>query len=574
MNPSECGYCIGAFSRAMGRIKQPLSSACYLLFPVLITAALVGCGGEKPAADNPPPGQLSGVVRDGDGRPLKGVMVTALDPAGARSITVFTDRRGEYDFPELTPTDYRLSAKRIGFAPEGPQPADLSEQGQHIDFVLQETDDFRHQLPANHFNNRLVEYWPDDTLRDDFTLTCAGCHQVGNHYYQRLQTREQWEAVIDRMLTEQQAPPLTVASQQQVVDTLMQVFGAAASARDFERPAPPADEVLEAVIYEYEIDPEGRAGDCHDNIVSRDGIVYTERGFMLNPETLERRYFPVRERAHSLQEAPDGTLWITITRNNPDVIANLDPKTGKIRYFELPEIDGERGIYPHTLRFDADGYIWFTVTASNHVARFDPRTGEFRYYDLPTGTKGDLPLPSHPRLGGVPTAYGMDVAPDGGIWWSQLLAQRIGRLDPETEEMRYWTTPLSGPRRHRAGPDGRIWVPFFGPAKLGAFNPETEQWALYELPTGNGELPYALAVNPDTGHVWITGSNSDSMIRFEPETEKFTVFPLPSPNSYTRDVVFDTEGNVWSCTSARAGYHPDAQLDQPRVFKIELGSAS
>lgn len=549
-----------------------------LLLAGLTSAA--GCSREarEPAEadvttiDSFPAGELQGSIKSTDGSPLQGVMITAHDSVGHRSVTVFSDPRGQYRFPRLRPQEYRIQAKRIGLVTSSAKPIDLSDRGKQADFTLAKKADFRDQLSAVYYNNLLVKKWPSPMMRDDFSLSCAGCHQVGNYSYRLVQTKAKWDSVIQTMLTEQQAPPLVPTTREHIVDTMLKVFGKDAPTPRFERPALLSGPPLDSVIREYEISPEGRADDCHDAIVASSGIVYTERGFALNPDTLERRYFPIRERGHSLQEAPDGKLWITVTRNDPDVIARLDPETGEITYFQHPVIEGEKVVYPHTLRFDDDGNIWYTLTASNHVARFEPDSAEFTYYNLPTGSEGELPVPEHPVYGGVPTAYGLDVAPDGGIWWSQLLAQRIGRIDPETGELQSWATPVAGPRRLRAGADGIIWVPFFGPSRLGRFEPESGEWTLYELPTGDGELPYALAVHPDTGAVWITGSNSDAMIRFDPKNEQFSVYPLPTPNSYMRDIVFDEEGNIWSCTSARAGGHPDALLGQPRLIKLEPGA--
>jgi streptogramin lyase len=108
------------------------------------------------------------------------------------------------------------------------------------------------------------------------------------------------------------------------------------------------------------------------------------------------------------------------------------------------------GFYPHTLRFDAKGRIWFTLAISHHVARFDPATQEFTSVRLPAASLGQaLALRLLPAAlwlaqrvdlsaaaseggdaGALPVPYGIDVAPDGGIWFSQLNQHKIGRLDP------------------------------------------------------------------------------------------------------------------------------------------------
>ena len=61
--------------------------------------------------------------------------------------------------------------------------------------------------------------------------------------------------------------------------------------------------------------------------------------------------------------------------------------------------------------------------------------------------------------------------------------------------------------------------------------------------------PYNVGANKQNGEIWITGSNSDTLIRFRPESEDFTVFPLPTRSDFTREIEFDDDGGVWTCTS-------------------------
>ncbi|NRA00680.1 MAG: hypothetical protein HRU01_29690, partial [Myxococcales bacterium] len=228
-----------------------------------------------------------------------------------------------------------------------------------------------------------------------------------------------------------------------------------------------------------------------------------------------------------------------------------------------PQIGDDKGVYPHTLRFDDAGNIWYTLTVSNHVARLDPRTEEFRYYDLPGPSDWTGPVP-------IPVAYGLDVAPDQTVWWSQLLANRIGVLDPETGEIRSWPTPVEGPRRLRVGADGVVWVPGYGSSDLARFDPRTEEWKVYDLPTKptGFELPYALTVDRRSGDVWVAGSNSDTLIRFQPDTETFTSYPLATPVDFTREIEIDAEGNVWTCVPDR-GTGPEGPLSG-RFVKLQL----
>jgi len=99
---------------------------------------------------------------------------------------------------------------------------------------------------------------------------------------------------------------------------------------------------------------------------------------------------------------------------------------------------------------------------------------------------------------------------------------------------------------------------------------------VYDLPTGialppgygNSEQPYALNVNRQTGDVWITGSASDTLIRFDPTGERFSAYPVPTRGSFMREIVFDPDGNPWTCKSDE----PDVKegIGRGKFVKIEL----
>ena len=113
----------------------------------------------------------------------------------------------------------------------------------------------------------------------------------------------------------------------------------------------------------------------------------------------------------------------------------------------------------------------------------------------------------------MPVPYGIDIAPDGGVWFSQLNEDRIGRIDPETLAVELFETPFPAPRRLRFDRSGTLWVPSFSAGLLAAFDPRTQRYRSCELPIRPllGEVPYALAVHPLTQDVWVCGTNSDTL---------------------------------------------------------------
>jgi virginiamycin B lyase len=92
-----------------------------------------------------------------------------------------------------------------------------------------------------------------------------------------------------------------------------------------------------------------------------------------------------------------------------------------------------------------------------------------------------------------------------------------------------------------------------------------------------GETPYALARGPGDGHVWVCGTNSDTLVRFEPgpgpdslgssSAQRFTVYPLPTRVTYTREIDFDAEGNVWTSNSNSPTWQVEGGF--PRVLRLD-----
>jgi streptogramin lyase len=169
----------------------------------------------------------------------------------------------------------------------------------------------------------------------------------------------------------------------------------------------------------------------------------------------------------------------------------------------------------------------------------------------------------------MPVPYGIDIAPDGGVWFSQLNENRIGRIDPETLAVKLWETPFPGPRRLRFDAQGRLWIPSFTTGHIARFDPATEHFEQIALPIRPlaGETPYALAIHPVTQHVWVCGTNSDSLIRYAPETKRFTVYPLPTRVTYTRELDFDAEGRVWTSNSNSPAWQ--IERGQPIVIRLD-----
>jgi hypothetical protein len=256
---------------------------------------------------------------------------------------------------------------------------------------------------------------------------------------------------------------------------------------------------------------------------------------------------------HSVQIGPSGDVWITLCLGRG--LARFDPATGKFSLHDEPS----EGLYPHTLRFDRQGHIWYTIAMSNHVARYDPASDTFTLYRLPTRTLGerffvstlrfwiwaadkfnvmDLST-SDPEL--LPIAYGIDIAPDGGIWFSQFNHRRIGRLDPVTGAIRMIDTPFYGPRRLRFDSKGILWIPAYAEGRIYRFDPRDDRSAL-RPPGRPGGMPCPRWTSGPTRSG--SADRTHSIIRL---SRRAGVHRLPLRVTFMREIDVD-EGNVWTAT--------------------------
>jgi streptogramin lyase len=275
----------------------------------------------------------------------------------------------------------------------------------------------------------------------------------------------------------------------------------------------------------------------------------------------------------------NGVLWITLAVGNR--LAGFDPRNNSWTMEALPH-----GIYPHTLRIDDRNRIWYTIAVSNHVGMYDPASGQHEVIRVPARSFGEeVTLRLLPALawlsryvdlggggagegGGLPVPYGIDIAPNGDIWFSQLNAHRIGRIDPETFDITMIDTPFSAPRRMRFDSKGRLWIPGFSSNLISRFDPETRTFESFTLPIEplGTETPYALNVDLNSDVVWICGTNSDTLISFDPASERFTVYPLPTRVTYTREIDFDGRGGIWTSNSNVPAWQIETGI--PRVLRL------
>lgn len=394
-------------------------------------------------------------------------------------------------------------------------------------------------------SSSLLGLLPDGDVKRRFILDCTGCHQfdaatvrgaAGNY-----RSHEEWRSRTAQMLSFAGAHttfPIISAGRDanRTADWLVQHLG------DETVPLPEVegpharDDGVEFTEYELgapdlphdlELDPQGR-------------LVITGQlsgqMYVLDPSTGEittSEPIPTpRANPRALEIDESGAWWVLL--GGPEQVARHDPEEGGWETWNI-------GMHPHSIARDVDGQVWFNGHFSRNpeqIGVLDPESGRVRTYDVPVPPMDD---------DGSNIPYGLRFGPDGTLWGTQLIGNRLVRFDPGSEKFETYTLPTShsGPRRPDVGPDGTVWIPEYAASKLARFDPAAESFVEYELPIRDA-LPYIVRVDGSRGWVWIATAGADALLRFHIADERFEVFPYPTPRSLVRHMTLDVEsGDLW-----------------------------
>ncbi|MBT4522990.1 MAG: hypothetical protein HOC23_23560 [Halieaceae bacterium] len=555
------------------------------------------------------------VIANGE-TPVVGAMVTFRFGAPFQERTIFSADDGSYQVDGLPAvTEYKIRVRRIGWQDVRITAMSPAEGDQvELDFTLERHTDAAKvaaQLPANHWYALLLEQIEDSRLNEQMMRQCTYCHQQGSAHTRVKRDAQEWEKVFSLMA--RMGGTIDVELRQILPAIFDRAYDPATAiprlTEGWQEPGympPPNAEIRQAVIDEYELG--SRSSMQHDMMMHPNGSAYSvdmandvlyrldpsipgggrtaypipKDGIPMGGEKASGAQVPNATAAlgpHSLQTTANGDIWITLALGNK--LTKFDIQTEEFVHFDLPD-----GIYPHTLRVDDEQRVWYTLSVSNHVGVFNTLTGKNVEIRVPARSFGEavllrlLPLiiewgamPDGSEGGNgdsLPVPYGIDIAPDGGVWFSQLNAHKIGHIDPQTHEVTMIDTPFSAPRRMRFDSKGVLWIPGFTSNLIATFDTKTREFRQIELPAElkGADTPYTLSIDPRNDDVWICGANSDSLIRYVQNTGEFTIFPLPTQVTYTRDIDFGADGSVWTSNSNAPAWQIETGI--PRLIRLNV----
>ena len=509
--------------------------------------------------------ELAGQVRSTAEGPMEGVVVTAKRHGSTIAISVVSDADGRYRFPahRLRAGPHALAIRAIGYDLEGPRTVDVGASGTTtLDLTLRPAQD----VEAHLTNAEWLESIPGTNQQKAMFDSCVRCHTIDRVMRSRYDA-EAWLHVLERMdgyvtsafpgnpqrLPAGRITPFAERSEQRQAARRRQAdylahINLSSGTRGYalETFPRPTGRSTRVVITEYDLPDQSRAP--HDAEVGPDGMDwYPDIGQKclgrLDPRTGEVTEFQVPE---ARPGNPTGILALRLDKDgNPwggnmfqGSIFKFDRQRETFQVWKVPdELEQPRGAYGTRIlqvnhaapeSSHVDGKVWLQNRSIAGVHRLDLATGEFESFE--------------PFLGSTRRSHNLyGISPDSqnNLWFMDFSNEHIGRIDARTGAITLYETPTLGsrPRRGTVDSHDRVWYAGFGASVIGMFDPLTEKFQEWRPPTPRTK-PYDVAVDKN-GDVWTGSMFTDRVVRLNPATGEFIEYLLPRKGVNIRRVFVD-----------------------------------
>src|SRR5258706_5363755 len=210
-----------------------------------------------------------------------------------------------------------------------------------------------------------------------------------------------------------------------------------------------------------------------------------------------------------------------------------------------------KGAHPHDPAVGADGALWFTEQMANKIGRLDPKTGEFEEYPLKVTNSGP---------------HGLVEDGSGNIWFTANFAGYVGKLDPITGDVKEYKMPVEkadDPHSLIFDAHGTLWFTLQGANMVGRLDPKSGKVELKDVPTESA-LPYGIQVN-SKGVAFFCELGTHKIGSIDPKTMTIRDYDLPS-EVRPRRLAIDAQDRIYF-SDFKAGHL--GRLD-PKTGEVKL----
>src|SRR6266436_1835134 len=459
-----------------------------LALGVGVAGPLAAQGNQRAAAT-----ALKGLVSSDTEGPMEGVLVRAKGIGRTVSVTVVTDRNGEYSFPadRLTPQTYNLDIRAVGYELANPVSVEVApRKTARADLKL---------AKANDLSTPGTEEQKSQLIR------CAACHSLAPIVQSTYDTKG-WLTTFARMRGYSEQSIITHPVELPYKVTVLPDPG--------------------RLPHDADLDDKGLVwyNDFREPLIGR-----------LDPRTGEIKEwtFPPLKPDFppgtlSIEPGVGGLLWIPRFRQAG--ITRFDPRSEKFQSWpDLPEFNTDRAIDAQVAPAP-DGTVWYPSGDNLKTYRLDPRTGHIAVYPMypdyhpEQAGSGIIIQFSYNKKPEGHFTYGVAADSKSNAYFCDIVGGNIGRVDAKTGKVTLFKTPTlnSGPRRISIDSKDRAWFGEYYANTVGMFDPKTEQFKEWKAPTPwVGPYP---AKRDKHGDVWTAGMSTDLILRLDPRRGQFVEY--------------------------------------------------
>ena len=489
-------------------------------FAVIGLALVMSLPGVAAGQTEPP--ALTGSVGFADQALMEGVLVSARKIGTSITITVVSDKDGRFSFPtsKIRLGEYSLAIRAIGYELEEPTKIEISgENSSAIKLNLRKTADLASQLS----NGEWLISMPGTDAQKSQLLNCVGCHSL-----ERIaRSKYDSDAFLTQIMPRMQGyvnqsipahPQLRRAERlmEERDDQRVQVYRAGADfLSTINQSAGPW-----SYAFKTNARPSGRAT----------RVIYTE--YDLPRETIS---------PHDVIVDPDGIVWFSSFGEQN--LGRLDPKTGQVTEFPIPEHKPGFPTGGLGLRADKEGNLWLGNMYQATIVKFDRMSKTFKFWPLPTEQNIDAAQVN------MVSAQSSHV--DGKVWAQNNGFAGVHRLDLASGAIETWQPFRDGPKGvfHNiydviADSKNNVYFTDFRQRHIGRIDAKTGELKLFEIPTP-GSAPRRGSMDAQD-RLWFGEYRGNRIGMFDTRTEQFKEWNLGTPWSAPYDVVLDKNEEAWT----------------------------
>lgn len=225
-------------------------------------------------------------------------------------------------------------------------------------------------------------------------------------------------------------------------------------------------------------------------------------------------------------------VWFTETETD---------KIGRLIYtdtqdYTFREYDVTPGGEPLQLVVDNDRKaVWFTERSGNRIGRIAVGTDTYAAFNI-----------------GTPESYpsGIDLAPDGSVWFSETGADKIAHLVvTSTTDYRIDEFPINGTAAGAYGVEDQslryVWFAETATGRLTRFNTAQKRTDIF-VSLGQDSYPFDISYDAGLDYLWVTEFGDNQIAQVELTTNHLlNTFNVPSPGGSPRGLAQVGSNHFW-----------------------------